>query len=90
MGEGPFFTTCTVSRIRYDEDRTMFRLDPEPGVIGVTIIGNGDFRAPEQREESIRFAMSNPDIDAILIGFETRCEIDEAIQCVNTALVEAA
>jgi 1-deoxyxylulose-5-phosphate synthase len=60
------------------------------GVIGMKIIGNGDFRDPEQREKSIRFAMGNPDIDAIVIGFQTRAEIDEAIQRVNSALAETA
>jgi 1-deoxyxylulose-5-phosphate synthase len=60
------------------------------GVIGMKIIGNGDFRDPAQREKSIRFAMGNPDIDAIVIGFQTRSEIDEAIQRVNSAVAEAA
>ena len=31
------------------------------GVIGMKIIGNGDFTKPEDREKSIRFAMSRPE-----------------------------
>jgi predicted aldo/keto reductase-like oxidoreductase len=64
--------------------------DEGHGVIGMKILGNGDFRAAEQREKSIRFAMSKPEIDAIVIGFQKRSEIDEAIQRVNSALAEAA
>jgi hypothetical protein len=52
------------------------------------ICGNGDFRNPEDREKSIRFAMSCPDIDAIVIGFTARPQIDEAIGRMNRALAE--
>lgn len=60
------------------------------GVIGMKIIGNGDFVNAEDREKSIRFAMSRPELDAIVIGFKSTAEIDEAIQRVNSALAEAA
>ena len=56
------------------------------GVIGMKIIGNGDFVNAEDREKSIRFAMSMPELDAIVIGFKNRAEIDEAIQRVNAAM----
>jgi predicted aldo/keto reductase-like oxidoreductase len=58
------------------------------GVIGMKIIGNGDFVRPEDREKSIRFAMSLPELDAVVIGFKSRTEIDEAIQRMNRALAE--
>jgi predicted aldo/keto reductase-like oxidoreductase len=63
--------------------------DKGRGVIGMKIIGNGDFTKAEDREKSIRFAMSRPDIDAIVVGFKNRAEIDEAIKRVNQALAEA-
>ncbi len=56
------------------------------GVIGMKIIGNGEFVKAEDRERSIRFAMSLPELDAIVIGFKNRGEIDEAIQRMNSAL----
>ncbi len=59
------------------------------GVIGMKIIGNGDFTNPEDRERSIRFAMSRPELDAIVIGFKSTQEIDEAIRLMNSALVAA-
>jgi 1-deoxyxylulose-5-phosphate synthase len=60
------------------------------GVIGMKIFGNGDFRDPAEREKSIRYAMARKDIDAIVIGFTTPGEIDEAIERMNRALAEAA
>jgi predicted aldo/keto reductase-like oxidoreductase len=59
------------------------------GVIGMKIIGNGNFTDAEDREKSIRFAMSRRELDAIVIGFKSREEIDEAIGRVNRALAGA-
>ncbi|MCX7887334.1 MAG: aldo/keto reductase [Verrucomicrobiae bacterium] len=56
------------------------------GVIGMKIIGNGDFTDPEDREKSIRFAMSHPEIHAITIGCKSTAEVDEAIERINNAL----
>jgi len=58
------------------------------GVIGMKIIGNGDFRDAADREKSIRFAMACKDIDAVVIGFTSQEEIDEAIERMNRALAE--
>jgi len=60
------------------------------GVLGMKIIGNGEFLDPEDREKSIRFAMARPELDAVVIGFKSPAEIDEAIQRMNRALAEAA
>jgi predicted aldo/keto reductase-like oxidoreductase len=56
------------------------------GIIGMKMIGNGDFRNAEDREKSIRYAMSRPELDAVVIGFKSSGEIDEAIQRMNSAL----
>ncbi|MCS7338152.1 MAG: aldo/keto reductase [Verrucomicrobiae bacterium] len=58
------------------------------GVIGMKIIGNGTFTDAADRDKAIRFAMACPDIDAIVIGFTTEAEIDEAIERMNRALAE--
>jgi predicted aldo/keto reductase-like oxidoreductase len=60
------------------------------GVIGMKIIGDGTFLLPEEREKSIRFAMSRPELDAIVIGFKSADEIDEAIKRMNAALAAPA
>jgi 1-deoxyxylulose-5-phosphate synthase len=56
------------------------------GIIGMKIMGNGDFTNPEDREKSIQFAMAQKEIDAIVIGFKSPGEIDEAIERMNRAL----
>jgi predicted aldo/keto reductase-like oxidoreductase len=56
------------------------------GVIGMKMIGNGTFVNPADRDKAIRFAMSRPEIDAVVIGFKNRSEIDEAIRRINAAL----
>ena len=58
------------------------------GVIGMKIFGNGSFTDPADREKSIRFAMACKEIDAVVIGFKSRGEIDEAIERINRALAE--
>jgi predicted aldo/keto reductase-like oxidoreductase len=60
------------------------------GVIGMKIIGNGEFVQAEDRERSIRYAMSRPELDAVVIGFKSTDEIDEAIRRMNSALAEVA
>jgi len=60
------------------------------GVIGMKIIGNGDFTSPEDREKSIRFTMQSGLVDAVVIGFKSTAEIDEAIMRINNALAEIA
>lgn len=59
------------------------------GVIGMKLVGDGDFQNPEDREKAVRYAMSHPEIDAVVIGFKSTAEIDEAIQRINRALAEA-
>ena len=60
------------------------------GVIGMKIIGEGDFTNPEDREKSIRFTMQSGLTDAVVIGFKSSAEIDEAIERMNSALAEIA
>jgi 1-deoxyxylulose-5-phosphate synthase len=56
------------------------------GVIGMKMFANGSFTDPADREKSIRFAMSQSAIDAVVIGFKSTAEIDDAIKLINTAL----
>ena len=58
------------------------------GVIGMKIIGNGDFKEPADREKSMRYAMACKEIDAVVIGFTNKQQIDEAIERMNRALRE--
>ncbi|MBN2272449.1 MAG: aldo/keto reductase, partial [Sedimentisphaerales bacterium] len=58
------------------------------GIIGMKMIGNGDFTNPDDREKAIRFAMQPGLVDAVVIGFKSNAEIDEAIMRMNRALAE--
>jgi 1-deoxyxylulose-5-phosphate synthase len=58
------------------------------GVIGMKIIGNGQFVNADDREKSIRYAMACREIDAIVVGFTSQAQIDEAIERMNRALKE--
>lgn len=59
------------------------------GIIGMKIIGNGNFTDAADREKSIRFAMSTSAINAVTIGFKNAAEIDEAVRRMNNALASA-
>lgn len=56
------------------------------GVIGMKIIGEGAFKTPEQRDESIRFVAKLGTVDSITIGYKSPAEIDEAIERLNRHL----
>jgi aryl-alcohol dehydrogenase-like predicted oxidoreductase len=56
------------------------------GVIGMKIMGEGQFKTAEQRDASIKFVMKLGTVDAITIGYKSPAEIDEAIERVNTHL----
>ena len=56
------------------------------GVIGMKVMGEGQFRTPEQRDASIKFVLKLGTVDAITIGYKSTAEIDEAIERVDTHL----
>ncbi len=60
------------------------------GVIGMKLVGNGDFTNRADRERAIRYAMTCGCVDAIVIGFKSAAEIDEALENTNRALAVAA
>lgn len=56
------------------------------GIIGMKIIGNGEFTDPERRRESIRYAVQSRLVDSMVIGFKSEAEIDEALANIQEAL----
>ncbi|HOF47463.1 MAG: aldo/keto reductase [Verrucomicrobia bacterium] len=58
------------------------------GVIGMKLIGDGAFRTPEEREKSIGYVMGSGLCDAVVIGFKSTSEIDEAIERIDRALAQ--
>lgn len=56
------------------------------GIIGMKIIGEGDFTDSMDRKKSMHFAMQPGLVDAVTIGFKSIQELDEAITNMNEAL----
>jgi 1-deoxyxylulose-5-phosphate synthase len=56
------------------------------GVVGMKLIGNGDFTDAESRRRSIHFVMGLDFVDAVVIGFKSAAEIDEAIERMDEGL----
>jgi hypothetical protein len=55
------------------------------GVIGMKLIGNGEFKDPADRRKAIQYAMTCGFVDAIVIGFASTAEIDEAIRNIESS-----
>ena len=62
--------------------------DKGRGVIGMKVVGEGEFTNAEDRARAIRFVMQSGLTDAVTIGFKSPAEIDEAIQVMNSALAD--
>jgi aryl-alcohol dehydrogenase-like predicted oxidoreductase len=56
------------------------------GVIGMKLIGEGQFTTPERRDAALEYVMRLGTVDAVTIGFKSTAEIDEAIERINTHL----
>ena len=56
------------------------------GIIAMKLCGNGDFTNPEDREKAVQHAVKCGFVDAMVIGFKSNAEIDEAIERLNRAL----
>ena len=63
--------------------------DKQRGVIGMKIFGDGQMRTEAEREKSIKFAMSMPEIDSVIIGFSSIDEMDQGIKLMNKVLAQA-
>ncbi len=59
------------------------------GIIGMKLVGDGDFTQAEDREKAMRFVIGSGLLDAVVIGFKSPAEVDEAIARMNRALAEA-
>jgi hypothetical protein len=56
------------------------------GVIGMKVMGESQFRTPDEQDASIRFVTRLGTVDAVTIGYKSEAEIDEAIERLNTHL----
>ncbi len=56
------------------------------GVLGMKLIGEGQFTNPEDRQKALDYVFGLGTVDAVTIGFKSPAEIDEAIGRMNRAL----
>ena len=56
------------------------------GILGMKILGEGTFKTAEQQLESLRFVLGLGCVNAMVIGFESTAQIDQAMKNVETAL----
>ncbi|MDZ7638059.1 MAG: aldo/keto reductase [Bryobacterales bacterium] len=56
------------------------------GVLGMKLVGEGQFKDPEARQKSLNYVFGLGTVDAVTMGFKSTAEIDEAIERINTAL----
>jgi aryl-alcohol dehydrogenase-like predicted oxidoreductase len=55
------------------------------GIIGMKLIGQGEFKNIDDRKKSLTWVMQSNIVDAVVIGMKSREEIDEAILHINNA-----
>jgi hypothetical protein len=60
------------------------------GIIGMKLIGNGDFKKREDRIRAVEYAMQCGFVDAVTIGFASSAEVDEALENMGAALAARA
>ena len=58
------------------------------GIIGMKLIGNGDFTDPADREKAMRYVLSCGCVDAMVVGFGSIAQLDETIDRMNRILAE--
>lgn len=56
------------------------------GVLGMKLIGEGQFTTAADREAAMRFAFGTGAVDSVTIGFKNTAEIDESIERLERAL----
>ena len=56
------------------------------GVIGMKIMGEGAFKEPERRDNSLRYVLGLGTVDSFVIGFETADQITDIMKRTNDAI----
>lgn len=60
------------------------------GILGMKLVGNGDFTKREDRVRAMQYAMQCGFVDAVTIGFAATTEVDEALENMGAALAARA
>ena len=60
------------------------------GILGMKLIGNGDFKKRDDRVRAMQYAMQCGFVDAVTIGFASAAEVDEALENMGAAMAARA
>jgi len=60
------------------------------GILGMKLIGNGDFKDRVDRVRAMQYAMQCGFVDAVTIGFASTAQVDEALENMGAALAAKA
>jgi vacuolar-type H+-ATPase subunit F/Vma7 len=53
------------------------------GLIGMKLIGGGDFASASDREAAFQYALNQSPVHAVVVGYKAAAEIDEAVERVT-------
>lgn len=56
------------------------------GVLGMKLVGEGQFTSAEDRDAAMRYVMKLGSVDAVTIGYKNTAEVDEAIERMSRVL----
>ena len=56
------------------------------GLMAMKVVGEGQFKAPEQRQAAMKFVVGLGVVDAVTVGYTAPAHVDEAIANMNAAL----
>jgi aryl-alcohol dehydrogenase-like predicted oxidoreductase len=59
------------------------------GIIGMKLVGNGEFTDVADREKAMRFVLTCGCVDAVVVGLASVEQLDETIARMNRILAEA-
>ncbi len=80
------FTTSDESHVPAVVEQLKIMRRNGHGIIGMKLIGQGQFTSVEARRKSLTWVMQNNYADAVVLGMKSKEEIDEAIMHINNAL----
>jgi 1-deoxyxylulose-5-phosphate synthase len=81
------FTTSNEAHVPGVVDQLKTMRKNGHGIIGMKLVGQGEFRNIEDRRKSLRWVMQNNLVDAVVLGMKNKEEIDEAIANINNAFL---
>jgi aryl-alcohol dehydrogenase-like predicted oxidoreductase len=81
------FTSSNTSHVPAVVEQLKLMRKNGHGIIGMKLVGQGQFTNIEDRRKSLNWVMQNGLTDAVVLGMKSEGEIDEAIENINRAFL---